>query len=283
MRVSGGHDAVPSYTWPPMATGIGETLRAARRRQGRSLSDAAAETRVRETYLAALEEEEFAALGGSVYVKGFLRSYARFLGLDPEPLIDAYRTDHERQDERLALSEQRPVATAAPSPRSSPAVIVVAAGVALLVLAAIGMLIDGGDDPEAERSAPPPVPTGPDSQEEEGEVPREPSPAETSPTVEPTPTVPPLVEGVEVVLTVTGTVSWMRVQVDGETVIEGERANGFTETFSGEEEVVLRIGDASAVAVEANGVDQGSLGESNEVVLVTCTEGETECDLDVVA
>src|SRR5688572_20071792 len=79
-----------------MATGIGETLRTARRQQRVSLTDAAAETRVRESYLAALEEEDFAALGGDVYVKGFLRSYARFLRLDPEPLLAAYRAQHQR-------------------------------------------------------------------------------------------------------------------------------------------------------------------------------------------
>ncbi len=76
-----------------MALGIGETLRAARRQQRRTLSDAAAETRVRETYLAALEEEEFSALGGDVYVKGFLRSYFRYLDVpDAERLVAAFST-----------------------------------------------------------------------------------------------------------------------------------------------------------------------------------------------
>lgn len=264
-----------------MATGIGEALRAARRRQGRSLSDAAAETRVRETYLAALEEEEFSALGGGVYVKGFLRSYARFLGLDPEPLIDAYRSAHESHEERLALSEQRPIASASSPRRSSPAVVVVAAGAALLVLAAIGMLLDGGDD-EPERGVPPPVATEPDDDPEPG-TDTGPDPVDSPLPDAPSPTPDPGIEGVEVVLTVTGPVSWMRIEVDGETVVEGQRDNGFTETFAGDDRVVLRIGDASAVSVEANGVDQGTLGAENEVVLVTCDQGETECELDVVA
>jgi hypothetical protein len=59
-----------------MSMGIGDVLRDARRRQGASLSDAADVTKVRESYLAALEQEEFDGLGGDVYVKGFIASYA---------------------------------------------------------------------------------------------------------------------------------------------------------------------------------------------------------------
>ena len=39
----------------------------------------------------ALEQERFGELGGSVYAKGFLRSYAGYLGIDPAPLLEAYR------------------------------------------------------------------------------------------------------------------------------------------------------------------------------------------------
>jgi cytoskeleton protein RodZ len=74
-----------------MELGIGTELRGARRRLGCTLADAAAETRVRESYLAALEQEDFSGLGGDVYVKGFIASYARFLELDPEPLLVRYR------------------------------------------------------------------------------------------------------------------------------------------------------------------------------------------------
>lgn len=258
-----------------MATGIGESLRVARRRQGRTLSDAAAETRVRETYLAALEEEEFAALGGDVYVKGFLRSYAKFLGLDPEPLLETYRHDYEQVTDATTLSQQ-PVAALPRERRSGPAVIVVAAGALLLVLAAIGLMAGSDDsDDVAQDLGPSPVQTG--------------TPPPESPTTSPSPTstASPSPEeapaGIRVELVVTGAVSWMRVRVDGDTVFEGTRDNGFRDTFNGEEEIVLRIGDASAVSVEANGRDQGSLGQDGDVVLVTCAGGETECDVEVVA
>jgi cytoskeleton protein RodZ len=70
---------------------IGEALRSAREAQGRSLHDAAEATRIRSSYLEALEEERFGELGGNVHAKGFLRSYAGYLGVDPVPLLEAYR------------------------------------------------------------------------------------------------------------------------------------------------------------------------------------------------
>lgn len=82
-----------------MASGIGETLRVTRTQQRLSLAEAAAEIRVREPYLAALEEERFGKLGGDVYVRAFLRGYSEYLGLDPDQVVEAYRREHEGGDE----------------------------------------------------------------------------------------------------------------------------------------------------------------------------------------
>ena len=57
----------------PLST-IGEALRSAREAQGKSLDEAAFATRIRSSYLEALEQERFGELGASVYAKGFLRS-----------------------------------------------------------------------------------------------------------------------------------------------------------------------------------------------------------------
>jgi cytoskeletal protein RodZ len=243
-----------------MATGIGDILRNARREQGATLADAAAQTRVRETYLAALEEEEFAALGGDVYVKGFLRSYAKYLGLDPEPLLTAYRRENEGADEPAPVA----AAPVAPVQRERQPGIMVVAGVAavlLLLLAVIG--IAGRDDatPEDEAVAPAPVVTT----APETTPPVEPDPEpEDEPEPEPEP-----VEGVEVVVTVTGSASWMRVVVDGENVFEGQESNGFSQTFQGDEEVTLRIGDPGAVSIVVNGEDQGEVGAPGQPVNLT--------------
>ena len=71
-------------------TGIGRALRAARRKRGKSLEEAGRETRIRVDYLHALEREWFDVLGSEVYVRGFLRSYARYLGLKHDKVIATY-------------------------------------------------------------------------------------------------------------------------------------------------------------------------------------------------
>ncbi|GIW18523.1 MAG: hypothetical protein KatS3mg064_1680 [Tepidiforma sp.] len=67
---------------------IGDTLREARERRGLSIEQAAQETRISPRFLEALEAEEFDVLPAPVYVRGFLRSYANYLKLDPQPLLD---------------------------------------------------------------------------------------------------------------------------------------------------------------------------------------------------
>jgi cytoskeleton protein RodZ len=73
---------------------LGEQLRAQRERKGISLDQAAADTRIREKFLRALEEGDHQALPGAVYTKGFLRNYAEYLDLETDGLIGLYQ--HER-------------------------------------------------------------------------------------------------------------------------------------------------------------------------------------------
>lgn len=70
--------------------GIGPALRKARLLRGKSIEEAARETRIRADYLKALERERFEALLGDVYVRGFLRSYSTYLGLDPGKVLTIY-------------------------------------------------------------------------------------------------------------------------------------------------------------------------------------------------
>jgi hypothetical protein len=66
---------------------IGTSLRQARQHRGLDVSDVERETRIRAKYLTALEEERFEVLPGAAYVRGFLRTYAEFLGLDGNLLV----------------------------------------------------------------------------------------------------------------------------------------------------------------------------------------------------
>jgi hypothetical protein len=66
---------------------IGETLTNARVRRGLSIEQAAQDTRIAARFIAALEAEDFALLPAPVYVRGFLRSYATYLRIDPASLL----------------------------------------------------------------------------------------------------------------------------------------------------------------------------------------------------
>lgn len=66
---------------------LGNTLSRARRARGISLEEAERDTHVSRRYLQALETEDFAAFPAPVYARGFLRTYARYLGLNPEELL----------------------------------------------------------------------------------------------------------------------------------------------------------------------------------------------------
>lgn len=70
--------------------GIGPALRKAREHRSKTIDEAARDTKIRPEYLQALERESFDGLMGDAYVRGFLRSYAQYLGLDPEKVLAAY-------------------------------------------------------------------------------------------------------------------------------------------------------------------------------------------------
>ena len=70
---------------------IGTTLAEARTRRGVDLDEVHAATGIRPRYLRAIEEEDWDALPEEFYARSFVRKYAQFLGVDPEPLVDEYR------------------------------------------------------------------------------------------------------------------------------------------------------------------------------------------------
>ena len=71
---------------------IGETLAEARREAGLSVAEVSQRTRIRQTIIRAIEDGDYAACGGDFYARGHIRSIARAVGADSEPLIQEY--DH---------------------------------------------------------------------------------------------------------------------------------------------------------------------------------------------
>lgn len=86
---------------------IGNSLREARLRQQVDFPEAEHGTKIRGKYLRALEDERFDVLPSHTYVKGFLRSYAEYLGLDGQLYVDEYNTRFVSGDEELPLRTRR--------------------------------------------------------------------------------------------------------------------------------------------------------------------------------
>jgi len=96
---------------------IGQQLRAARERKKITLEAAAQATKIKSEHLAALEANQFENIEAPVYVKGFIKIYARFLGIEEKPLVDAFlRTVGDGTSLPLSATPPPPVA-AQPAPR----------------------------------------------------------------------------------------------------------------------------------------------------------------------
>jgi len=80
---------------------IGTSLREARNRQQLDLSEVEQATKIRARYLQALEEESFDAMPAQTYVKGFLRTYADYLGLDGQLYVDEYNSRYAVGDDEF--------------------------------------------------------------------------------------------------------------------------------------------------------------------------------------
>ena len=105
---------------------VGPALHEAREGLGRTIEEAATETRIRPRYLQALEDDEsLDPYPGRIYRRFFLREYAEYLGLDPRPFLQA--TDADQDEGPVPLP-------AMPVPRSPTRAWRVAGAVSLIVL-----------------------------------------------------------------------------------------------------------------------------------------------------
>src|SRR5919106_6101246 len=102
---------------------IGSSLREARLRQGLEFAELEQATKIRGKYLRALEDEQFDLLPAQTYVKGFLRSYAEYLGLDGQLYVDEYNSRYVTGEDEVPYPPGRRSAARAPRRSDSNAVV----------------------------------------------------------------------------------------------------------------------------------------------------------------
>ena len=224
---------------------IGNSLREARLRQGLDFTRIEDETKIRGKYLRALEEEQFDALPGDTYVKGFLRTYAEYLGLDGQLYVDEYNSRFTTMEEVAAASSAtRERERKRRRPVESNFVVVALAGiVAVTVLVVIGLAGIGSDSPEQTPLVGTTTP-GPAT-----------TPAETAPT-ETGSTGAREARPARLVLTAVGGGCWMQVRaggVNGKLVYEGTLEQGQTQRFVKWERLWLELGAPGHLNAKLNG------------------------------
>jgi len=231
--------------------GLGERFRAAREERGLTLSEVGEQLRIRSVYLAAIEEETWKAIGAPVYIRGFLRTYARFLGLDPEEAVAEFNTATGATPSGSASASPEPPAK---TQRSLAPLIWIAGAIAIGL---IGFVIYLYVSPPrtavttAQQSASPVASASSASATPPG------------PTAHPLPLPQPLLVRTLAVHITSG--SWLRVIIDGNVSIEGTFPRGTSKIFHGKTAVV-RAGNAAGVEVTVNGKAMGKLGGVGDVV-----------------
>ena len=123
---------------------IGNSLREARLRQELDLARVEDDTKIRAKYLQALEDERFDVLPAETYVKGFLRTYAEYLGLDGQIYVDEFNSRVARAEEPAVSSAP----TRKPRQRASESsfVVIALAGIVAVALFVIVAFAFGNED-----------------------------------------------------------------------------------------------------------------------------------------
>jgi len=268
---------------------FGERFRAAREARGLSLSDVAEQIRIRSVYLGAIEDGNWSAIGAPVYIRGFLRTYGRFLGLDTEEIVAEFNGEASTPVAPAPGTQGKTnyFAEDVPPPRQlSPltwiAAIVAVALIAYVVYSAMTLhqrssevaalpsnsssaLASAMPSPSAGASSPSASPAASDSTSPSpgtSESPAaSPSPLGASPQV----SASPGADGPNTLDVRLTSASWVRVTVDGNVSMEGTFPAGTARRFHGKL-AVLRIGNAGGVVVLVDGKDVGKLGGAGDVV-----------------
>ncbi len=246
-------------------TDVGSRLRAAREAKQLSVRDIADTTKISVSALEALEENDVARLPGGIFTRGFVRSYAAEVGLDPEQtmrdfmaqvpaegIAEGTKYDNRSHEHDVFQSQQRMARTVLEL------VLVGVPMAALLFFFGTRGVPTGTGTPAEPATAVEPVPAPPPRLDPPGRA------APPTP-IEPGPQVP-----LTIVLSPRGD-CWVSLRLDGESVFRRVMHAGERESYEADDEIVLTIGDAGAFAFAINQQDGRSLGASGEVVTVRIT------------
>jgi cytoskeleton protein RodZ len=272
--------------------GIGRLLEQKRKERGFSLEEVEQATKIRKRYLEGLEREDYAILPDAVYARGFLKTYANFLGLDGQALSQQLKNSTKTHRERGIDHNPSPEGDFE-EPLISPsglrgvhkhmistsamvtlifAVLALTAVIGSLYFVGRGVQVSSGDNPPSgdtppnqeqqnaagREKAPEAGPANEGAVESSGTAGDAAKPADTSQSAPP--------DKLRVLVNVRERPSWILIRTDGTAAYKQVAQPGFSETFEAKNRVFIKSGDAGAVTVEINGQDEGALGGAGEIV-----------------
>lgn len=223
------------------SAGFGNWLRRQREAREISLRDIAERTKIGIRYLEALEEDRFDILPAPVFTKGFLREYARYVGLSADEVINHYLAAHsqeiaEQTDAGRAKAKARE--RAASSGRWSVLFFVLAAALLLLLLGVFSWKVERRREAPASLASRPPI-AAPVAE-------KAPPPPAAAP-------VAPQVAPLELNLEFTGD-CWTDRSVDGGSHTSETRVKGETLRIVAQKSIVISLGNAPGVKATINGI-----------------------------
>jgi cytoskeleton protein RodZ len=264
---------------------IGDYLKREREFRNIALEEISRTTKIRPSILRAIEESRLDSLGSLVFVKGYLKAYARHVGLDPTDVVLRYEAS-QREEEDLRSKESLDERTAQRHVKYIlPATLLLLGGLFLYQLRQEPHT--GKTEIVSELAHPTlpeptqPVERAPSVASLRGEV-TAPSyrlpidiPVSSSPTHPSPPVTPPSSSGIKLRLRALDD-TWIQIQIDQDPAKEILLKSGETLTRQGEERIEMKIGNAGGLELSWNDRDLGKLGESGKVVYLSVTPEEVK-------
>ncbi|MDX1502108.1 MAG: DUF4115 domain-containing protein [Thermoanaerobaculia bacterium] len=217
---------------------FGNWLRRQREIREIPLREIADVTKISMRYLEGLEQDRFDILPAPVFAKGFLREYSRYVGLDPDEVVNSFliaQRGPEEDDEESGRPRR--------SGEWASGVALAAGVLGLLVLIAF-LVFYGGRDAGTDTVAPPPIAVPPVPEA----VAQPQAPVEAA--------APPSVPRAPIRVTMDFTEDcWLEASVDGESRLSELHVQGESLTLEAQESVLLTLGNPGGVRIEVNGVE----------------------------
>jgi cytoskeletal protein RodZ len=283
---------------------IGNILREAREARGITLAAVNERLKIQEKYLVAMEGGRFDELPTPVHARGYLKNYAKYLELDPLPLLDSFQSGFQNGGRRVRKNEEGVVPPRDGNPFFNPVnmqlnpsqnqntgdsmlriIIIVALLAAILLVASRFFVADGREF--SLRQLYDTVVRGETQASveeidtaailESAEVTPAESIIETSrnnldeeilPTAVPVQALPTDLEIINATIETIERV-FLIVSVDGEIVLQDNVASGETLDFTAQRQLDLSMGNAYAVVLSINGVEYGRMGQPRETRDIT--------------